>query len=269
MPRKISSPLPSKKLKRSYAARPELKKGLRLTQRVVNPRNPSEAQYVPIFPLVFKDANLTYGKSYDVLMTHYLEVRYGKEPILFYEHKALYDDVLFHAEHGEAFYISDLARRRGITRHTLAYMIDRLEDARLVRRVRCLEQHGRPIHLIAFSPYEPYQMEEMGKAILKDVLKKVAAKERHKLGVNHYPALKWDLNTMLKAIAGEATNRQLRQMITAITFVEWLQASTGQRFNQEQFVEKVKEHCQQEKFTYSDKLLITAIAAKQINSTES
>jgi len=252
---------------RNYDRRPERPQGIRLKARVkANPHE--EAQFIPVFSVAFKDDHLFYGKSYDVFITHYLEVRYGDKPILYHEDVGLYQDILFSAEHGEAFYISDLAKRRGITRETLLYRLDRLEDARLIRRVRCNDQPGHPIHVIILAPYEPWHMEQEGPELLRRVHDQPTKKRREELGKHNWPELKWDLDTMLAALEGKDLNRQLKNMITAIEYVSWAATAAGERPSQQEFIQRVKAHCAEQDFTYSAKLLITADCVRRINQKE-
>jgi hypothetical protein len=270
MPSRKKSDLPpstarTPKLKRDYSARPGLAKGLRLKQRVKTSHD-SDAIYIPVFPLVFKDENLTYGKNYDVLMTHYIEARYGAEPILRWEHLGLFNDILYHAEHGEAFYTRALAKRRRTSRKRLKAMLDRLEDARLIKRVRCMDVQGQPIHVIICAPYEGWQMEEFGPELLKRVLKESTRKLRDKVGTHVYPSLRWDLKTMLSALAGEFTAKELQDMSIAIKYCEHVAAVNEEDWTREEFVERVKQHCDEERFEFSDKLFFTALCYNRLNN---
>ncbi len=262
---------------KEYKKRPDEKDGFKLRTRIQSAPH-EKATYLPFFNVIFNDSNLTYIKDYEVLTTRYLEAGlYGKEPLLYYEHKGVYQEMLFRAERGEAFSEMELAKRRGINHETLRKMIDRLEDCELVKRARLATSKNYPILIIVCTPFqdgtydkdEKYhagEIDEQGERLAERIKNKVTANLRAEHGKN-FPLLKFDKRTMQKAIDGKQERHHLETMKRIVKFLIYAQDSTEETWTHKEFMRQLADECEKQKLKFSPRLFMCAVSMLNLEQT--
>lgn len=173
-------------------------------------RNDGGEKNSPLFANVFNDAGLLYKKAYQVVHFDYgMKVIVDEDnpkkdlpALLDSSHIRLYELLLMFAEHGNHFTPTKLARRLGCDGDTLSAWLDRLEDAELITRIRCLNKDFR-IYIYVHSPFSPGELLVHRERLAGRIKDKATKTKRAALGKNKFPLLRFDLDFMRKAFLRE------------------------------------------------------------------
>lgn len=238
-------------IKKDYTRRPNTSNDTYgRNRRIVDLNEQSGYRYEASFPSIFKDENLAFIKAFDVFHSDYMETRVvidGKnQPMMRPEDEGLWLDLSYAAERKEQFKHDNLAYRRGMSPHTLAAMLDRLEDMKLIIRVKGCSGRGHPTHLLVCAPYEPGWHEPSGAGdaplyipgeidehmpVLIERVQTKHTEMRRKLYANgrgrvaNFPEVKWDAKTLRRATLDTKVAQRLHAVgvIIANTLFKWQQ----------------------------------------------
>lgn len=261
--------------KKDYSIkRPNTDTTVHLTSRFEVEGDGEKFNYTPTFGTVFRDEDLSYVKAYDVFFSDYLEhesfieqidtkgkrkVIWIGEPLLYYEHVGLYLDLYYAAERGERFDHDDLAARRKINPRTLRAMLDRLEDARLIIRVRDCSGKGHKVHVILCTPFSRDELKAQRGLLAARIQQEATRKEREaeggkRRGRRSWPIVKWDVATIRKAIVVPNLANDLHMITKKIVQL----IGEGHSTDVPEFYSEVGKLCQSEGVKISRKLFQTA-----------
>lgn len=252
-----------------YQPRPGEKSGIPTKVKVT--LNPQYYDYLPTFNVIYDDDALFYTPDYDVTNTHYIEAglydpdakRDEKdklikgEPLLYYEHKGLFQDIKYKAGRGEAFNEFSLSARRGINPKTMRGMLDRLEDCELVKRFRLPFSRHFQILVMVCTPFTPEQLEEHGARLLAQIRERKTANLR-KLHGKQFPLLRFDKKTIEQCFPGKPGEKQLKEMQRSIEYVHDLFSRSRDEWTHEEFLEYVQKECEEKDVKFSNRLYMCA-----------
>lgn len=280
---------------RNYNPRKNFPTALGLNRKVEKEHNPELFDYadhkpykfLPVFPLIVTDEHLSYGKTYDVLYTHYTEKPdFATKPLLNYEHIGFWQDIRFHAERGEHFSAFNkqtingkiidfgICARKKMEFKKFQKLLDRLEDVKLIKRIRCQAKHF-PVFIQICTPISEIVLEANDGKEWKKLYDRAendhTANLRKNLG-NKYPLIKWDLPTLISRLRADEPSRfkqfeALKQVIQEeINAVIELGEEHG--YTAENLFERVKLACRDKRIFFSPKLYVTALGCLFVESDD-
>jgi len=238
----------------------------------LNIKNPTpgidEPLYVPAFPMVFNETELTYGHAYEVFFTHYLQAGlYGGKgkALMRIEHYGLYQMLWFHADHGERFYASDLAANLEVGKNTIIEYLDRLENLQLIERFRNTKSMNRWVSIIVKTPQAAPRLHRgKGRELMDRIRNKAVQEERKAAGPGRWPFLEWDAETMSRALRGQPVTKDLKIMQDAIGVIRGRFEVAGVGYSPAELETQVRGLCRSWDAKFTDKLFLTAMCERHL-----
>lgn len=224
----------------------------------------------PIFPLVFQTKGLDYGMAWEVFNTHYLQRgKYDpKQALMQVEHYGLWMHLQFLAKHREKFYAADLAANMGRNKQTVYRHLDRLENLRLIQRIRNGGSRDRFVSVLIHAPLAPKKLDFAGAELMQRVIDNAVDKERKAAGAGRWPLLIWDQEIVCRHLAGDAKIvKAVGQMQDAISVVARRLAEPGYGgYDDPPFEVLVQRQCEGWNQPFNIRLFNTAMTWRRLNA---
>jgi hypothetical protein len=240
-----------------------------------DPKHLSKTIFVPVRSHLWSEVGLeSFRKCWDVLLDYYAEpfvddTGARQAPILEYVHIGWYCKLQRMFWKNEAFTLREVEAKYGTHRETFTSYIDRLEDAELLDREKCVDLRGQPVDLLLRTPYPPATFLQE-RARLSDRINAkdgenligFTALNRKQMGgskAKDYPGRFLNMKERMARIRAQQNDANLKKMQMVVDHVIYTNTGRNEGPTEAEFVDQIKRTCKAWGVFYDDKLLRDAI----------